>query len=166
MLISPPPLNPPPQPRPRPHHPPPLCPYTEMPQSKCQECQARMRKGHRYLIGGKLLCRKCEKEAKIVRAESDRLSVLSMQLDAKRKNLADEMRKEKSKRLKLEDNIARRLYSTGEYTLEGRDVKLLPNGVACARLGQLETKNTKLSITRCHGEGFPTTCWRQRNRHS
>ena len=81
----------------------------------------------------------------IVRAESDRLSVLSMQLDAKHKNLADEMRKEKSKRLlKLEDNIARRLYSTGEYTLEGRDVKLLPNGVACARLGQLETKNTKL----------------------
>ena len=103
-----------------------------------------MRKGHRYLIGGKLLCRKCEKEAKIVRAESDRLSVLSMQLDAKRKNLADEMRKEKSKRLKLEDNIARRLYSTGEYTLEGRDVKLLPNGVACARQGQLETKNAKL----------------------
>ena len=79
-----------------------------------------------------------------MRAESDRLSVLSMQLDAKRKNLADEMRKEKSKRLKLEDNIARRLYSTGEYTLEGRDVKLLPNGVACARQGQLETKNAKL----------------------
>ena len=37
------------------------------------------------------MCRKCEKEAKIVRAESDRLSVLSMQLDAKRKNLANEM---------------------------------------------------------------------------
>ncbi len=77
-------------------------------------------------------------------AESERLSVLSMQLHAKRKNLADEMRKERSKRLKLGDYIARRLYSTGEYTLEGRDVKLLPNGVACARLGQLETKNTKL----------------------
>jgi hypothetical protein len=45
-------------------------------------------------------------------AESERLSVLSMQLHAKRKNLEDEMRKEKSKRLKLEDNIARRIYST------------------------------------------------------
>jgi hypothetical protein len=97
------------------------------------------------LVGsGKLLCRKCEKEAKTVRAESDRLSVLSMQLDAERKNLADEMRREKRQRLKLEENIVRWLYSTGEYTLEGRDVKSLLNGVACARLGKLETKNTKL----------------------
>ncbi len=115
-----------------------------MPRNKCDECQARVKKGQRYAIGGKLICFKCKKGAMIVRAESERLSVLSMQLDAKCKNLADEMRKEKSIRLKLEDNIARRLYTTEEYTLEDRDVKLLPNGVACARLGQLEAKNTKL----------------------
>ena len=54
-----------------------------------------------------------------VRAESEKLASLSKHLDAKRKNLADEMQREMSKRLKLEDNITRRLFSTGEYKLEG-----------------------------------------------
>ena len=69
-----------------------------------------------------------------MRAESKKLAALSKQLDAKRKNLADDMQREMSKRLKLEDNITRRLFSTGEYKLEGRDVKVVPNGVACVRL--------------------------------
>ena len=80
-----------------------------------------------------------------VRAESEKLAALSKHLDAKRKNLADEMQREMSKRLKLEDNITRRLFSTGEYKLEGRDVKVVPNGVACVRLEHMATNDAKLA---------------------
>ena len=69
-----------------------------MPLNKCEECQARMKKRQRYLVGGKLLCGKCRKDVMAVRSESERLAKLSEQLHEKRKLMSAEVRKEKSKR--------------------------------------------------------------------
>ena len=47
-------------------------------------------------------------------------------------------------RLKLEDEITQRLIRTGEYTLQGRDVHIVPNGVVNARLDFSEAAKGKL----------------------
>jgi hypothetical protein len=47
-------------------------------------------------------------------------------------------------RLKLDDEITQRLIRTGEYTLQGRDVHIVPNGVVNARLDFSEAAKGKL----------------------
>ena len=120
--------------------------YPVMPPIFCSKvgCAFRLQKGKKYKTkNGSFVCKGCYKEESAQAVQALEVEALKKTLDAKLKSADKAVQAEKKRRHVLERQITDRLLASGEYMLEGKDAKLVPNGVIAHRLEEAKEMKEK-----------------------
>jgi hypothetical protein len=123
-----------------------FAPGAAMPPRTCagNNCNRRLAKGDQAKdLNGNCICRKCWQRGRDLAKKERGVAELQDALAKEVKSLGKAVRVEAKRRHALEGKVMGRLLATGEYKLEGKDAKLVPNGVIAHRMEEAELEKKK-----------------------